>query len=167
MAAGSSGGVSRGGAGYNGFDEHRLKHMELIQAVVARLAGNSFLVKGWAITVAGVFIGFALNSEDLRLALSALVPTVAFWGLDAYFLRSERLFRALYDQVRTGDEHVEPFFMNATSTEFVRRVRDGQTDCDPDAASFWKTTLRRTLAWFYLPLIAASAIVTVLVHARA
>jgi hypothetical protein len=151
---------------YRGFDEHRLKHMEFIQAVVARLAGNSFFVKGWAITVAGVFIGFALNSDDIRLALAALVPTIAFWGLDTYFLRSERLFRALYDQVRRGDEFVEPFYMSATSREFVKHVRDGQTGCDTAAASFWRTLLRRTLAWFYLPLIAACCIVAAIVHAR-
>jgi hypothetical protein len=166
MTTGSSGVPARGAGGYEGFDEHRLKHMEFIQAVVARLAGNSFLVKGWAITLAGLFIGFALNSDDMRLAIAALVPTIAFWGLDAYFLKSERLFRALYDQVRKGDEHVEAFYMSATSREFTRRVRDRQTDSDGDAASFWKTALRRTLAWFYLPLIAASGIVAAVVQAR-
>jgi hypothetical protein len=166
MAKESSGEVPRQTGGYVAFDEHRLKHMEFIQTVVARLAGNSFFVKGWAITVAGAFIGFALNADDIRLALAALVPTIAFWGLDTSFLKSERLFRALYNQVRSGDEDVEPFYMSATSREFVRRVRDGQTDCDPTAASFWRTLLRRTLAWFYLPLIAASCIVAAIVHAR-
>jgi hypothetical protein len=166
MATGSGGGVSQRTGGYEGFDEHRLKHMEFIQAVVGRLAANSFFVKGWAITVAGAFIGFALNSNDMRLALAALVPTIAFWGLDTYFLKSERLFRALYDQVRKGDENVEPFFMGATSREFVRRVRDGQTDCSPDTASFWKTVLTRTLASFYLPLVVASGIVAGIVHSR-
>lgn len=164
MATGSGDGASKRARGYEGFNEHRLKHMEFIQAVVGRLAANSFFVKGWAITVAGAFIGFALNSDDIRLALAALVPTIAFWGLDAYFLKSERLFRALYDQVRKGDLHVDPFFMGATSREFVRRVRNGQTDCDTDTASFWKTALTRTLASFYLPLIAASGIVAAIVH---
>jgi hypothetical protein len=164
MTTGSGGEASQGTGGYEGFDEHRLKHMEFIQAVIARLAGNSFFVKGWAITVAGVFIGFALNSNDIRLALAALVPTFAFWGLDAYFLKSERLFRALYDQVRKGDKHVEPFFMSATSREFVKQVRNGQAHCNTAVASFWKTMLRRTLAWFYLPLIGASGIVAAIVH---
>jgi hypothetical protein len=164
MATGSGGEASRGAGGYEGIDEHRLKHLEFILAVVARLAGNSFLVKGWAITVAGVFIGFALNQNEIRLALAALIPTVAFWGLDAYFLTSERLFRALYDQVRKSDEHIEPFFMSATDKEFVRRVRDGQTDSSTEVASFWKTALRRTLAWFYLPLIGASSMVAIIVH---
>ena len=166
MATGSGDRASQRTRGYEGFDEHRLKHMEFIQAVVGRLASNSFFVKGWAITVAGAFIGFAINSDDFRLALAALVPTIAFWGLDTYFLKSERLFRGLYDQVRKGDEHVEPFFMGATSREFVRRVRDGQTDCDRYTTSFSRTVLTRTLASFYLPLVAASGIVAAIVHGR-
>jgi hypothetical protein len=166
MANESSGAVPGETPGRLAFDEHRLKHMEFIQTVVARLAGNSFFVKGWAITVAGAFIGFALNGDDVRLALAALVPTIAFWGLDASFLKSERLFRTLYDQVRSGDEQVEPFYMSATSSEFVRRVRHGQTNSDPSAASFWRTLLRLTISWFYLPLIAASCIVATIVYAR-
>jgi hypothetical protein len=35
-----------------------------------------------------------------------------FWGLDAYFLRQERLFRKLYDAVRVPESPVEPFSMN-------------------------------------------------------
>jgi hypothetical protein len=68
--------------------------------------------------------------------------------------------------VRKGDVRVEPFFMGATSREFVGCVRDGQTDCDPDTASFWRTVLTRTLASFYLPLVVASGIVAAIVHGR-
>lgn len=32
-----------------------IKHLELIQAVVTRLANGSFLIKGWTMTVAGIF----------------------------------------------------------------------------------------------------------------
>jgi hypothetical protein len=32
--------------GYDDFEQNRVKHMEMIQAVIARLAGNSFLIKG-------------------------------------------------------------------------------------------------------------------------
>jgi hypothetical protein len=31
-------------------DERRVKHLEMIQAVVARLGNNAFLIKGWSIT---------------------------------------------------------------------------------------------------------------------
>ena len=34
------------------------------------------------------------------IALVGLFPALAFWGLDAYYLRCERLFRVLYDETR-------------------------------------------------------------------
>src|SRR6266487_2496159 len=101
---------------YDDFEANRLKHLDLIQAVIGRLAGNSFLIKGWTITVAGAFFGFALSSHSAWLAVTATVPILAFRWLDAYFLRAERLFRALYDEVRLKDERVTPFSMGATGT---------------------------------------------------
>ncbi len=77
---------------YQSFDDKQIKHLEMIQAVVARLAGNSFLIKGWALTLTGAFLGFAVNKSSSGLAAAALIPIVFFWGLDTYYLRAERLF---------------------------------------------------------------------------
>src|SRR4051812_26441753 len=96
--------------------------MEMIQAVVSRLAGNSFLIKGWALTLTGAFLGFAVNKDDSGLAAAALVPILVFWALDTYYLRAERLFRALYDRVRSSADAIDPFFMGATSDTFVATV---------------------------------------------
>ena len=41
--------------GHPPLDEVVVKHLELIQAVITRLANNSFLMKGWALTVTGAF----------------------------------------------------------------------------------------------------------------
>ena len=65
----------------------RVKHLEFIQAVIARLANNSFAYKGWVVVlVAGVFVvtGGSVN------VLIAVLPLLAFWGLDGYYLRQER-----------------------------------------------------------------------------
>lgn len=88
--------------------EDRVKHLEIVQSVVSRMAGNSFLIKGWSITIAAAFLAMAAKDSDLRLALLALFPTLSFWGLDAYYLRLERLFRKLYDDIRTlSDEDMQ------------------------------------------------------------
>lgn len=141
-------------ATYQDFDGNRIKHMEMIQAVVARLAGNSFLMKGWALTLTGAFLGFAVNSKDTGIAAAALLPILAFWTLDAYYLRAERLFRALYDRVRSSADAVEPFFMDATSGKFITGVA-------PDTASWRKTLGRATLSGFYTVLIGATFLVVV------
>jgi hypothetical protein len=143
-------------ADYEAFDSNRVKHMKMIQAVVARLAGNSFLIKGWALTLTGALLGLAVNQSDAGLAATALVPILVFWILDTYYLRAERLFRALYDRVRSGADTVEPFFMGATSDAFVARV-------PADIASWRRTSWRPTLSGFYALLIAATVLVVVIV----
>lgn len=77
-----------------------VKHLELIQAVVTRLASNSFFIKGWALTIAAASFGFAVNRVDWRVAALGAVVVLGFWVLDSYYLRQERLFRHLYNHVR-------------------------------------------------------------------
>jgi hypothetical protein len=95
----------------------RVEHLKLIQGVIARLAGNSFLLKGWTVTLSAALLALAAKDADRSFALVALYPAAAFWGLDAYFLRQERLFRALYDDVRRSESAdvggPEPFSMAA------------------------------------------------------
>jgi hypothetical protein len=105
--------------GYGDFESNRVKHLEMIQAVVSRLGGNGFLIKGWAVTIAGVFVGLAVNGEDCSFARVGMASSVIFWGLDGYFLRAERRFRALGDRVRKFDSKIEPFFMEATGKTFI------------------------------------------------
>lgn len=139
---------------YKSFDGNHVKHMEMIQAVVARLAGNSFLIKGWALTLTGAFLGFAVDRNDVALAKAAFVPILVFWALDTYYLRAERLFRELYERVRSGSDAVLPFFMGATSDSFVATV-------SADSKSWRKTVQRPTLWIFYGVLVAATVLVIV------
>jgi hypothetical protein len=113
-----------------------IKHLEFIQSVITRLATDSFLMKGWALTVAGALFGFAAKGTDWKIALVGLMPVAAFWGLDAYFLRQERLYRILYDHVRRSDTDVEPFAMAASRYA-------------PEVPSWELTLISRTLWPFY------------------
>src|SRR6059058_3180354 len=112
--------------GYDDIDANRVKHLELIQAVVSRLGTDSFLVKGWAATLTSAFVGFGITKSDWGLALAGVAPASVFWILDAYFLHAERLFRALYDAVRTGKhDDLGVFYMSATSAEFRKKADKG------------------------------------------
>src|SRR5713226_9509943 len=96
---------------YEGFDDHRIKHLEMIQGVISRLGNDSFLIKGWAVTVAAAFLGFAVSQHKWQLALASVGPTLLFWFLDSTYLRNERLFRDLFNRVRKGTDGIVPFFM--------------------------------------------------------
>jgi hypothetical protein len=140
-------------------DEARMKHLELIQSVISRLGNNGFLIKGWSLTVAAAFFGFAVQSENPLLA-AAYVPLAAvFWGLDAYFLRSERLFRELYRRVAEKDPTIPAFFMAATDPQ--RTDMAHASECRYRAV-LWSMTLRS----FYIAIMIVGLGVVLLLAMR-
>ncbi|MDE0386801.1 MAG: hypothetical protein OXI22_23165 [Defluviicoccus sp.] len=117
--------------------ESKLKHLELIQGVINRLASDSFRMKGWTVVLVAAVLVFLARQDAFHAGYIALVPIAAFWGLDGYFLWQERLFRALYDNVRT---------VPAENIDFSMDVR---TYRGPLRHSWLGTTFSRTLAFFY------------------
>jgi hypothetical protein len=78
--------------------DHQLKRLDHLQAIIQRLAGNSFLIKGWTLTLVSAVLGFALkDANNLHLAYFAVLPTFVFWGLDGYYLALEIEMRGLYN----------------------------------------------------------------------
>jgi hypothetical protein len=139
-------------ASYNDFEPNRVKHMEIIQGVVARLAGNSFFLKGWALTLTVAVLGFAVNKNSSGLAAVALIRIIIFWVLDSYYLHTEWLFRELHKKVRDPESGVKPFFMGATDPKFILTLPE-------DARSRWTALWRPAMALFYLALGAATVAV--------
>ena len=76
--------------------ELMLKEVEIIQAIIRRMAFHSFFIKGWTVTLVAVVL--LLRGTPYQ-ALIAYVPLLVFWFLDAYFLWQERLYRRLYNWV--------------------------------------------------------------------
>ena len=56
---------------------------------------NSYLLKGWTVTLVAATFAVSLSVSSVWLAGTALLPTVAFSVLDARYVREERLFRRL------------------------------------------------------------------------
>lgn len=72
-----------------------IKRFEILQGIITRMAQNSFTIKGWAVTLVAALLALSNKDSDRGFALYALYPAIAFWGLDAYYLMQERLFREL------------------------------------------------------------------------
>ena len=79
--------------------EDKRKHLELIQGVVNRMASNSFLFKGWSITIIAGISAFAAKDSNTALMAVPIVSTLLFWSVDAYYLMLERAFRNIYNKV--------------------------------------------------------------------
>jgi hypothetical protein len=127
-----------------GLGDHEIKHLELVQSVISRMAQNSFQLKGWSVTVAAAIVGLAVKESSPGLAILALFPAVSFWCLDAYYLRRERLYRKLYEAIADPLKVVPPFSM--TADEYAA-----------DVASWGRTLAAETI----LPLHGAIALIVV------
>ena len=82
--------------------EAKIKHLEFIQATINRMAGNSFLLKGWAVTLVGALFALTFKEVDPLYLLISLIVLALFWRLDSYYLSRERLFIKLYERVSTS-----------------------------------------------------------------
>lgn len=95
--------------------ENKQKHLEFIQNAINRMANNSFIIKGWCVTIISVLFTLSEKENNPSFIIILLLPIISFWLLDAYFLKLEREYRKLYDEVRIK-ENID-FCMN---TEKVR-----------------------------------------------
>ena len=93
-------------------DDKLAKHVELVQGVINRMASNSFLLKGWSVTLVAGLFALAASGGNWAYSVLGLLPSLSFWWLDAYYLQRERLFRRLHDAVRRGDLESNLYSMN-------------------------------------------------------
>ena len=126
--------------------EFMLKEIDIIQDIIKRMAYNSFLIKGWTVTlVVGILL---LKGPEKYQIFLILIPLIAFWYLDAYFLRQERLFRELYKWVISNrlhtDEHLFDMSTNRFETDSILKTMFCNTK---DKAT--NTLKTNTLRWFY------------------
>lgn len=125
--------------------DNKVKHLEFIQGVINRMSGTSSLIKGWSLTVAAALLGFALKEEKAEALYLALVVAGVFWLLDAYFMKNERLYRSLYDEVRRKTEEVVDFSMNTSHLVYGKNT-------------LFQTAFSPVLALFYFPIVICALI---------
>ena len=135
--------------------EKKLKHLELVQGVITRMAGNSFMLKGWAVTLAAAI--FALSAKDAEKSyfIVAYIPIIVFWLLDSYYLQQERLYRSLYDKVRETDESQIDFSLKAVYNDFPKKTN-----------TFANCAFSKTEIGFYLPLALVCLVIVLITSAK-
>ena len=90
------------------------KEIDLIQGVITRMANNSFMLKGWLISLIAVVLALSkdswLSCNPAMICLILCFPIIIFWYLDAFFLHREKCYRKLYEWVilnrPTSNEHL-------------------------------------------------------------
>ncbi len=95
--------------------EDKRKHLEFIENLVTRMNSNSFLIKGWAITLTSALFALAAKDSNVQYVLVTYICVPVFWGLDGYYLSLERQYRDLYLEVTKREEKAIDYSMNASS----------------------------------------------------
>lgn len=120
----------------NNLKEYMLKEIDIIQDIIKRMAFNSFMIKGWTITL--VVATLLLKGTEKYQACIAFIPLLVFWFLDAYFLRQERMYRILYDWVINNRLKTEECLFDMKTRRFENEVQ-----------SIPRIMFSITLGWFY------------------
>ena len=71
-------------------------HLTIMQGVINRMAENSRSCKVWCVTLVAAILVLVARTGEPQHALIALVPTLLFLFLDAYYLGLEGRFRKSY-----------------------------------------------------------------------
>lgn len=128
--------------------EAKLKHLEFVQSAIDRMAKNSSLYKGWAVTIAAGLYALGASNGKSGLLIIAGVSTVMFWGLDAYYLWLERGFICRYNLVRR--QAPEDVDFDVTPVKDAKRWKQ---------LLAWVRTCWRPHLWlFYLPILVVEVV---------
>lgn len=112
-----------------------VEEMKIIQDIIKRMAFNSFMIKGWAVTL--VVATLLLKGAKYQV-LIAFIPLVVFWFLDAYFLQQEKLYRELFKWVVENRLKTSDYLFDMNAYRFKNAV-----------SSRLRIMFSITLGWFY------------------
>lgn len=94
--------------------EAKIAHLGFIQGVINRMGANSFLLKGWSVTLVAAIFALSSKDADQKFVLLAYFPVIVFWMLDAFFLHQEKLFRKLYEEVAADRISSQEFVLDTS-----------------------------------------------------
>ena len=117
-----------------------VRHLEMIQDVINRLATSSFLIRGWSMTVLTTTL-LVSNTEKNIASIHWVIPVIfiviqlGLWILDSVLVLRSRCFKNLYkDVVR---EKIIDFSMDISTQK-------GKNGC-----TIWEIFWGKKLLWLY------------------
>jgi hypothetical protein len=129
------------------------KEIDLIQNCINRMAQNSFLVKGWLITLLTVVIALLPETINIKILCAiGFVVVMCFWYLDAFFLKTERLYRWKYEWIISNRQtsNANLYDLNPYNKGMWINQEGAKVKEEPKIVC---VMLSKTLTPMYLPLI--------------
>lgn len=115
-------------------------YLTLIQEPIGRMSTASSVFKGFSATIVAGTAALSYAEMSTIILLLSFLPVIAFATLDIYYLRIEKAYRGLYNDV-LNDRHPIDFSMSLPKDkEFVLRAE----------MSIWKC-IKSPSVWLFYP----------------
>ena len=131
-------------------NENLHKEIDLIQNCIRRMSQNSFIVKGWMLSLVTIILTLGITSQanENILSIIILIPIISFWYLDGFFLQTERKYRKMYQWTIKNRNKTDEFLYDLNPKRFDNQV-----------SSIFKMMFSKTILPLYLSTI---VIITIL-----
>lgn len=90
------------------------EYLQMLQEPICRMSTISAIFKGFAASIVAGISVITYSTTNLWVLGLSFLPVLAFAVLDIYYLKLERKFRFLFEQVRL-DKHEIDFSMKLTN----------------------------------------------------
>lgn len=129
------------------------KEIDLVQNCITRMGQNSFNIKGWLIAL--IIAVIALLPENINTKYICLIVcgvSLIFWYLDAFFLKTEKLYRWKYDWLIVNRLKTDEYYYNLNPYEKnMWLLNDDQSKKKEPCVI--RIMFTKTLIPFYMPII--------------
>lgn len=129
-------------------DDYKVKNLEMIQGIISRMSNNSFMLKGWSITLDIGIFSLNFYTTEKRIFLLLYIIIIIFWGLDSYYLKLERQYRYLYNMCL--NDEIDRFDLNIKGKSAEKEI------------GFYQCLFSKTEVIYYLSLALTLTIVLIL-----
>ena len=136
----------------NEINEKTIAYLSLIQEPVGRLSVASSVFKGFAATIVTGIAALSYQDISLKLLILSFVPIIAFAALDIYYLRLEKRYRGLYNEVISGEHEID----------FSISLPKGKNAIKEAHATIWNCVLSPSIWLFYPAMFLVLTVVCIL-----
>lgn len=106
--------------------QKKIKHLEMVELIIERMAKNSFQLKGWTMTLITIVGAISAQGSDKRFISLAFISIIGFWLLDSFYLMQERKYKQLYKNIIEKDEEEIDFSLDTSkatgTTDEMKRL---------------------------------------------
>lgn len=122
-----------------------MKHLEMLQSVVSRMASNSANIKNYSMSISAAIIGLSAAIKKPEILFYSIPLIAIFCILDAQYLRLEKAFRDQYNSVRRQGFKEQPDFLISPSWKVANNL--------------WPIIWSWSVWLFYVPIMIAFVII--------